>query len=140
MGKLLNLFKASVPAQRAPERRAQGDLADIEIVGESFHEATIRTVRKRYGSDEFEIVLRAETGNPYDPNAVAVDVDGAPVGHLSREMAMSWQPLVLAARSEGFAVTGVARVYGGSADKPNVGVFGAARWSGPGRAPRRPGR
>lgn len=136
MGKLVNLFR-TVPTQRQPIlRRAPGPMIDIEIVGESFHADYIGGLRRRYGDQEFEIVLVPEPENPYDHNAVAIYVDGAAVGHLSREMAPAWQPTVAAANSEGFLVTGTASIWGGSPDKPNLGVFGAAHWPGHGPAPR----
>lgn len=113
-------------------------MVDIEIVGESFHEDYIRALRRRYRDRDFEIVLVPEPDNPYDRNAVAVHVDGAPVGHLSRKMAPAWQPMVAAANAEGFIVAGTASIWGGSPDKPNLGVFGTATWAGPSPAP--PGR
>lgn len=136
MGKLLNLFR-SVPAQREPALgRVTGPMIDIEIVGESFHEDYIRALRRRYGQGDFEIVLVPEPENPHDHKAVAIYVDGGPVGHLSREMAPAWQPMVSAANAEGFIVAGVASIWGGSPDKPNLGVFGAAPWAGRSPAPR----
>jgi hypothetical protein len=138
MGKLLNLFR-SVPAQRQPAmRRATGPMIDIEIVGESFHEDYIRALRRQYRDQDFEIVLVPEPGNPYDANAVAIYVDGRPVGHLSRKMATAWQPMVMAAHAEGFIISGTASIWGGTSDKPNLGVFGSATWPGPRPAP--PGR
>ncbi|MDQ1700608.1 MAG: hypothetical protein QOG34_2471 [Frankiaceae bacterium] len=110
-------------------------MVDIDIVGESFHEDYIRQIRSRYADREFEIVLVPEPNNPYDPNAVAIHVDGGIVGHLARDMAASWQPRVLAAAAEGFVVAGTAAIFGGTQDKPNLGVFGAAPWPGPGPAP-----
>ncbi len=136
MGKLLNLFR-TVPAQRSPSlRRATGPMIDIEIVGESFHADYIRALRRKHRDSDFEIVLVPEPDNPYDRSAVAIYVDGAPVGHLSREMASAWQPMVAAANAEGFVVAGTASIWGGSPDKPNLGVFGAAPWAGRGPAPR----
>jgi hypothetical protein len=137
MGKLLDLFR-SVPPQRPPMRRATGPMVDVEIVGESFQADHIRGLRKRYHDGEFEIILVPEPNNLYDRNAVAVYVDGGQVGHLSRQMAPAWQPMIAAANAEGFIVAGVASIWGGSSDKPNLGVFGAATWPGPNPAP--PGR
>jgi hypothetical protein len=71
MGKLLDLFR-SVPAQPQPVRRISGQMVDLEIVGESFHQDYIRQARRRYRDDEFEIVLVAEPTNPHDSKAVAV--------------------------------------------------------------------
>jgi hypothetical protein len=140
MGRLLNLFKASVPPQRAPQRRAVGDLVDIHIVGEASYVPAIDGVLRRYGRGEFEIVLHAEPQNRYDRSAVAVTVDGHLVGYLGRDMAEQWQAMVLAAESEGFTITGTAKLLGGTEDKPNLGVFGAARWAGAGRPVDRWGR
>lgn len=134
MGKLLNLFR-TVPAQRSV-RRVQDPMIDVEIVGESFHEDYIRRLHRKYGDNQFEIVLVAEPDNRYDRNAVAVYVDGGLVGHLSKAMAPDWQPMVLAAAAEGYVVAGSAAIYGGTPDKPNRGVFGAAAWAGPDPAPR----
>lgn len=140
MGRLLDLFKASVPAQRAPLRRAVGDLVDVRIVGEASYVPAIAGVFKRYGRSEFEIMLHAQPQNRYDRNAVAVTVDGQLVGYLGRATAEQWQPMVLAAESEGFAITGLASLFGGTDDKPNLGVFGAACWAGAGRPVDRWGR
>jgi hypothetical protein len=139
MGKLLDLFRG-VPTQRRVERLVTGRLVDVEIVGESFHQPHIRQVAKRERGGEFEITLIAEPQNKFDPNAVVVMAHGAPVGHLSREMAIAWQPQVLAAASEGFRTVGTARVFGGTQEKPSVGVFGSAPWTGTGSPPKRPGR
>jgi hypothetical protein len=111
-------------------------MVDIEIVGESFHADYIRALRRRYRDGDFEIVLVPEPENQYDHNAVAIYVDGAPVGHLSRQMATEWQPMVAAATAEGFVICGTATIWGGTPDKPNLGVFGVATWAGPGPAPR----
>jgi hypothetical protein len=130
VGKLLHLMKAGIAAQRQPQRRVQGVAVAIEIVGESFHQDAIRQLSRRVRDKEFDIVLRAEPENPYDKNAVAVLVDGALVGHMSKPMAKDWQPMVLAAQAEGFAVVGRASIFGGTRDKPSLGVFGSAPWPG----------
>jgi len=111
-------------------------MIDIEIVGESFHADYIRALRRKHRASDFEIVLVPEPDNPYDRSSVAIYVDGAPVGHLSREMAPVWQPMVAAANAEGFVVAGTASIWGGSPDKPNLGVFGTAPWAGRGPAPQ----
>lgn len=131
MGKLLNLFKAaSVPAQRQPARLVAGPLIDIDIVGESFHSDTLARLKRKYGDGELQIVLRPEPTNPYDKHAVAVYVDDMVVGHLAKKMAKDWQPMILAAEADGFLCAGPAQLLGGTPDKPNIGVFGAAPWPG----------
>lgn len=137
MGKLLNLLRGAVPAPRTEPtwRPAPGKEVPITIVGEAPRQQYIRQLAQRY-SGKFQIALRAEPGNPYDSNAVAVLVDGGLVGYLPRDLAPKWQPRVLAAESEGYLVTGSAAIYGGTPDKPSLGVFGSAVWPGGGRAPR----
>lgn len=137
MGKLLNMLRGAVPAPRTePQwRPAPGAEVPIKIVGEASYQPHIATVSKRHGG-ELQLVLRADPGNQYDPNAVVVLVDGGVVGYLPRELARQWQPRILAAESEGYLVTGSARVYGGTSDKPSMGVFGSAVWPGGGRAPK----
>jgi hypothetical protein len=140
MGKLLNLFKSSVPAQRPPQRFVAGQLVDIEIVGEASYQQTIKRLAKKVGDAEFQIILRPEPTNAYDSNVVAVLVDGALVGYLARGMAKVWQPMILAAEAEGYTVAGPARLFGGTRDKPSLGVFGAAPWPGRDRPEDRWGR
>lgn len=121
--------RATVPDQWDPRR---GPEVDVEIVGESNYTAYIRKIDKRYDGGTCPIQLVAEPDNPYDTNAVAIHVDGGVVGYLARDLAEAWQPWVLRAQARGFDVTGTAEVYGGSGDKPLLGVFGKAVWPGPG--------
>jgi hypothetical protein len=126
---------SAAPPQQAPPqlthgRLVQGPQVDLHIVGEASYAKQVRAVHKRYGDREFEIVLRADPHNPYDSNAVAVLVDSDVVGYLARAMAAQWQPAILAAESEGFTVRGTACIFGGTPDKPNLGVFGSAAWPG----------
>jgi hypothetical protein len=64
----------------------------VEVVGESFYQdallAAVGGQRDEQGWN-FDCVaeLVAEPTNPYDPNAVAVMIDGRQVGHLSRQTA-----------------------------------------------------
>lgn len=108
-------------------------MVDIEIVGESHCAEHVQAIQGLYGEREFEIVLRADPHNPYDANAVAVLVHDERVGYLPRGMAVDWQPMILAAEAKGIVIRGKAVVLGGTPDKPNLGVFGAAPWVGPDR-------
>ena len=134
MGKLVNRHRTD-PARQPTSRRATGPMIELEIVGESFHQDHIRALRRRYRDRDFEIVLVAEPENPDDRTAVTIYVDGGPVGHLSRELAADWQPMVMSANAAGFFVAGTASIWGGSADTPHLGVFGAAPWAGRTPAP-----
>lgn len=115
-------------------RPASGPLVDIVIVGEASYQPRIATIRTATNEGEFAIELVPEPQNPYDKHAVAVIAGGGVVGYLPRDMAAHWQPVLLAAASEGFTVLGKAQVFGGTPDKPNLGVFGSAVWPG-GAAP-----
>ncbi len=134
MAKLFDLFARGRPSSRPAPRPVVGRQARLHIVGEASYQTIISKIAKR--REPFSITLRAEPTNPYDRNAVAVLVDGEVVGYLARDLAPRWQPAVLAAESEGFVVTGVAEVFGGTPDKPSLGVFGTAAWPGPGRPPQ----
>ncbi len=128
---LLNFIRGAAPAPRP--RPVTGPQARLHIVGEAGYQPYIKKLAKR--SRRVQIVLRAEPENPYDHNAVAVLVEGSVVGYLARDLAPQWQPVVLAAESEGFLVTGPAEIWGGSKDKPHLGVFGTAAWPGRGQPP-----
>jgi hypothetical protein len=125
-----------VPEQREPQR-VVGLMVDIAVHGESFHAEHIRKLLRKYGRGDFEIILVAEPANPYDSNAVAVHADGGLAGHLPRKVAPAWQPMILAANSEGFIVAGTASIWGGTKGKENLGIFGSAPWFGAGPPPGR---
>jgi hypothetical protein len=133
VGKFLDLLKAKSPD--STQRRVEGEPVNIEIVGELAYQEHIRRVSRAADSGEFEIVLRPEPRNPHDRNAVAVLAEGQPVGYLPRAMAAVWQPALLKAAAKGYAVIGTAEVFGGTAKKRNLGVFGQAPWPGPGVPP-----
>jgi hypothetical protein len=127
MGMLCALFTGKTHQVAAP-RRLEGELVDVEIVGESGYQEYLRELRRRRG--ELEIVLRPEPTNPYDLNAVVVLIEGRPVGYLPKAAAKEWQPMILAAEAEGFLVAGPAEILGGTKDKPSLGIFGSAPWPG----------
>ena len=118
-------------------RTAVGPLVDIVIVGEASYQPRIAAIRSATNDGEFTIQLVPEPANPYDTHAVAVVAGGGIVGYLPRDLASHWQPVLLAAASEGFAVVGKAQVFGGTPEKPNLGVFGSAVWPGRGDPPDR---
>jgi hypothetical protein len=74
---------------------------DLEVVGESFYQPNLwQLAGARPGGqrvrEDIYAVLVAEDNNPYDPNAVAVWINGLKVGHLSRENAQRYRPGLLA--------------------------------------------
>lgn len=133
MGKLLDLFEGRASGRE--QRRVDGEMLSIDIVGEAAYQDHIRQVDKTAQGGEFDIVLHPEPRNPHDRNAVAVLADGRPVGYLPRAMASVWQPAILKAAAKGHVVVGTAEVFGGTAKKKYLGVSGQAQWPGPGTPP-----
>jgi hypothetical protein len=103
---------------------------DLEVVGESFHQDNLwRLVgggpRKEHVRQDINAVLVAEEDNPYDPNAIAVWIDGLKVGHLSREDARRYRPGLLAqqeTQSSPIALAGV--IAGGGMRSDGIGRLG----------------
>jgi len=67
----------------------------IKVVGESFYEDNLYSLCGSATDHMRQLaaiaVLTLEGSNPYDRNAVRVDVDGLQVGHLSREDALRFR-------------------------------------------------
>jgi very-short-patch-repair endonuclease len=106
---------------------------DLEVVGESHYQDNLwRLVggRCRPGAQvrcEIHALLVAEDNNPYDPNAIAVWVEGLIVGHLSRQDARRYRPGLLALQErygKPVALAGVIAGGGTQSDGPgSLGVF-----------------
>ncbi len=95
----------------------------LAVVGESHYQAALRNaVHGRAAGADFDdhlpvtAVLVPEPTNPHDPNAVRVDVrsDAGPatVGYLAREVAVHYQPALLALDANHYG-TCAARITGG---------------------------
>lgn len=74
--------------------RPLGVMADV--VGESYHTAGFRRLKKRLQADEdaeqvVEATLRLDEGNAHDDQAVAVFVGGEKLGNLSRHNARAYR-------------------------------------------------
>jgi hypothetical protein len=105
----------------------------VAVVGEShYQEALITAKRSKPAEDEpvFLATLIAEPTNPYDPNAVVISIEPfGKIGHLQREIAKRYSPLLIAA---GGTAQCPAQLRGGTAEKPSIGVvLDAARVNGP---------
>lgn len=101
----------------------------VRAVGESFYQpALLRQCGTRKG-DAVRLPCRAslvaQPDNPYDRNAVAVQIGGQLVGHLSRSDAPRWQPLVqqLAARGHSASCEAMIAGRGHNGQTDNLGVF-----------------
>lgn len=107
------------------------------VVGESHYQdalrATSRTCKPGSGGRRtFTAVLVAEPQNPYDANAIAVFSSHGKLGHLSREDAIEYQPVLKEVTRRGHD-GGACEAYltGGERDKPFFGVV--LRLADPGR-------
>lgn len=89
----------------------------LEVVGESHYRDAIQTVTGGPRVDGIRTTmwatLVAEHDNPYDPHAVAVHVAGRQVGHLRREDAAAFWPLIDRIRVAGRVAYCRADIYGG---------------------------
>lgn len=100
----------------------------MAVVGESRRQATLRSLGgNRLSKGEtviFTAAIVPEPKNSFDPNAVAVYVKGGGmVGYLSREDAVEYKPVteaLIAAKAVGLCR---ARLIGGTAGKPSIGVM-----------------
>lgn len=83
----------------------------VEVVGESYYAAALDGIADD-GQTQVWADLVVEDDNPYDPNAVRVEIDGQKVGHLSREIAPTYRPVGLRLRQLGFVGRCAATING----------------------------
>lgn len=122
-----NAYAPVVPTQ------AMGftDDDDWEVVGESRYLGGIKRIKHLMdaaaGSETLIALLVAEPGNPFDRHAVRVDLilgyERETCGYLPREQAYRIQPLVRQANDDGILVFRNAAMYGGTSEKPNIGIW-----------------
>jgi hypothetical protein len=111
---------------------------DLEVVGESYRQANLwRVVGGRHRPEvdvrmDVNAMLLAEDGNPYDPNAVSVWIDGLMVGYLPRGQARVLRPGLLAVqerKGKPIALEGV--IVGGGIGDDGPGRLGVFLCYGP---------
>jgi hypothetical protein len=116
----------NVEGPREPSVVLSGE-DDLEVVGESFHQDALRSIVPTGGERvrmPVKASLVAERHNPTDPNAIAVWVQGSPVGHLSREdAAILRQGLLDLERQHGASIQLRGMIVGGGDGRPSYGVF-----------------
>lgn len=129
-----------------PERKdMRGDLPDNaldlysgpprSVVGESHYRAAIERVTGGARPEGVKIVTWAvlvpERDNPYDANAIGVYIDGAKVGHLNREEAASFRPVLERIAAAGRVAYCRADVYGGwNRSRRDIGDYGITLYVG----------
>lgn len=91
----------------------------MEVVGESHYQPALRAAARGRAADGWDegILVEAavipDPSNPYDRNAVRIEVDGQLVGHLPRHAAAPYQRELLGAADGGAWGTCTARILGG---------------------------
>lgn len=126
-------LRGSSGAGLGPKHRLTPFLFDgeelVEAVGESFYQQALRSQCGARRGDAVRFPCRAhlvaQPDNPYDSNAVGVQIGGHLVGHLARREAAVWQPLVKQLTEAGYAATCEAMIAGRGRDgaTDNLGVF-----------------
>lgn len=106
-----------------------GGSHDLEVVGDSYYQDALWQLVGGRTTERIRMPIRAvlvaDSDNPYDSNAISVWIDGATVGHLSREDAEAYRPglLTLQAREgKAIALTGV--IVGGGIREDGPGYLG----------------
>jgi hypothetical protein len=70
----------------------------VRVVGTSHYQEALLELSGRQGDEEIRVekiaVFVPEPDNPHDPNAIAVQIDGRPVGYLSRDENRRWLDVV----------------------------------------------
>lgn len=102
----------------------------VDVAGESFYEASFAALCGERTLEGVKISAQAklhlQDDNPYDRSAVAVTIDGHPVGHLSRDNARAFRRMVRYGKLSMFEVFGCAALVVGGWDRGDgdVGNFG----------------
>lgn len=104
---------------------------DLEVVGESHYQSALVTFVQLSGGDMQQgvrvdclVILVAEPQNPWDSRAVAVRLDGAKVGYLSREDAALLQLGVMRLYREAGPVALNGTIVGGGVRGDGIGMLG----------------
>ena len=101
----------------------------VRVVGESNYQDALRAICSSSKWEEVAFdclaVLVPEPENPYDENAIMVQVDGQLLGYLSREDAVAYQGMVLGLVERGRYLACQARIAGRGpgSETSNLGVF-----------------
>jgi hypothetical protein len=100
----------------------------LEVVGESHYQANLWSIVGTQPTSEGTrcdgiAILVPEKTNPYDPNAIAVWINGLQVGYLSREDAAAYRPGLMKLMERQPVALEASIVGGGRGGKPLLGVF-----------------
>ncbi len=105
----------------------------LDVVGESFHQESLRELHEEYGEHWFAGFLLPEPFNQFDPNAVMVlainptDYSVVQVGHLAKEQAKKVQKKIIKLLINNKYVPIIMLIKGGEPDKPNYGILARSK-------------
>ncbi len=99
----------------------------VNVAGESHYQEALRALTGSDGGEsvrrEFQAVLAPEPENRHDPNAVRVLIADRRVGHLPREEAAAYRPMLERLAERGRRGSCEALVSGRGGSTSNIGVF-----------------
>jgi hypothetical protein len=104
----------------------------MAVVGESFCQDHLRRISSGKLNDQTKYVLAKlvrEPLNEFDANAVRIDVDGGPVGHLRRDDALELAPILDTLAVKGIAVECRVTFTGGTKGQSVGATLGLSRES-----------
>lgn len=83
---------------------------DLTVVGTEYHGPAVKRVIGKRDQVDTTATLQPDPGNQHDPGAVRVDIDGTPVGYLSRFKAERFKASVEREYGERWRATVAARL------------------------------
>lgn len=132
MGFLQKLLGSRDPLPRSASPRSFTGTETLEVVGEASYQAALEAIVGTKPSEHVRVPVQAvlvpEPQNPYDQNAIRVDIAGQTVGYLTRDDAVRYRPgLLRLIESNGPHVALAGQVVGGGRDDRGrqrmLGVF-----------------
>ena len=105
----------------------------LDVVGESFHQDSLKALHEEYGEHWFAGFLLPEPFNQFDPNAVMVlainpsDYSVVQIGHLAKDQAKKVQKKIIKLLVNNMYVPIILLIKGGEPDKPNFGVLARSK-------------
>jgi len=94
---------------------------DVIVVGVSFHQEALEKICGNKRGKGVEVFTQADiipyNDNPHDAHAVRVEIDGEPVGHLSRKNAIIWRSKMITDNHSGTVTCSAKVVWDRDYDK-----------------------
>lgn len=129
MGFLNRIGRNPKPASPASGKTVLVGGREVQVVGESYYQDALTSLCGGKQQDsvclDTEATLVPEPTNAYDTNAVQVQIGGVPVGHLGRDEAKAYGPLLKHLAASGSTAACRATVVGGwKRSKRDQGHYG----------------